>query len=279
MMSTTKRSARKCSTSIASKIRKKLDSSDVHSDSKTKKIIPKGNEKQSIKLSNDPNTSQVKQIKESTIYSATKAFDYTFYNRPCEELARALLGKKLVRLSDKGERLCGTIVETEAYLGHPDKGAHSYKGKTNKNEAMFMEPGTAYVYHIHSYCCMNISSKGDGAAVLLRALEPVENIPSMIKLRQKRTPGKTFKSHELCNGPSKLCLSLDVSKDQINKEDMIKSTKIWMENGDEIKPDRIVHCKRINISYAEEWVDKPLRYYIQGNKCVSKLDKEAEKAM
>lgn len=159
-MSTTKRSARKCSTSIASKIRKKLDSSDVHSDSKTKKIIPKGNEEQSIKLSNDPNTSQVKQIKKTTIYSATKAFDYNFYNRPCEELARALLGKKLVRLSDKGERLCGTIVETEAYLGHPDKGAHSYKGKTNKNEAMFMEPGTAYVYHIHSYCCMNISSKG-----------------------------------------------------------------------------------------------------------------------
>lgn len=142
---------------------------------------------------------------------------------------------------------------------------------TNLNEHKF-----SYIWNFTIICLI---LKGDGAAVLLRALEPVENIPSMIKLRQKRTPGKTFKSHELCNGPSKLCLSLDVSKDQINKEDMIKSTKIWMENGDEIKPDRIVHCKRINISYAEEWVDKPLRYYIQGNKCVSKLDKEAEKAM
>jgi DNA-3-methyladenine glycosylase len=63
-------------------------------------------------------------------------------------LAKALLGKKLVRLSDKGERLCGIIVETEAYLGHPDKAAHSYKGMTNKNEPMFMDPGTAYVYHM-----------------------------------------------------------------------------------------------------------------------------------
>jgi DNA-3-methyladenine glycosylase len=82
-------------------------------------------------------------------------------------LAKALLGKKLVRLSNKGERLCGIIVETEAYLGHPDKAAHSYKGMTNKNEPMFMDPGTAYVYHIHSYCCMNISSKGNRKNILL----------------------------------------------------------------------------------------------------------------
>jgi len=91
----------------------------------------------------------------------TKALEFSFYNQSCEDLAKALLGKKLVRLSDKGERLCGIIIETEAYLGHPDKAAHSYKGKTNKNEPMFMDPGTAYVYHIHSYCCMNISSKGN----------------------------------------------------------------------------------------------------------------------
>jgi hypothetical protein len=97
----------------------------------------------------------------------TKALEFSFYNQSCEDLAKALLGKKLVRLSDKGERLCGIIVETEAYLGHPDKAAHSYKGMTNKNEPMFMDPGTAYVYHIHSYCCMNISSKGNRKNILL----------------------------------------------------------------------------------------------------------------
>lgn len=207
----------------------------------------------------------------------TKSLEFSFYNQSCEDLAKALLGKKLVRLSDKGERLCGIISETEAYLGHPDKAAHSYKGKTNKNEPMFMDPGTAYVYNIHSYCCMNISSKGEGAAVLLRALEPIENTGSMEKLRQKRTPGKSIKHKDLCNGPSKLCLSLDITKDQINKEDMTKSPKIWLENGDEeIESDHIVHCKRINIGYAEEWIDKPLRFYILGNTCVSKVDKRAE---
>ena len=99
----------------------------------------------------------------------------------------------------------------------------------------------------------------------------------MIKLRQKRTPGKDIKPKDLCNGPSKLCLSLDITKDQINKEDMTKSSKIWLESGQDIKAEDIVHCKRINIGYAEEWIDKPLRYYIRGNKFVSKLDKEAEK--
>lgn len=87
----------------------------------------------------------------------------SFYKQDCKSLAKALLGKVLVRYcKDTGERLSGLIVETEAYLGGEDKGAHSFNGKrTNKNEAMFMEPGTCYVYNIYGmYCCMNISSEG-----------------------------------------------------------------------------------------------------------------------
>lgn len=87
----------------------------------------------------------------------------SFYKQDCESLAKALLGKVLVRYcKDTGKRLSGLIVETEAYLGGEDKGAHSFNGKrTNKNEAMFMEPGTCYVYNIYGmYCCMNISSEG-----------------------------------------------------------------------------------------------------------------------
>lgn len=86
-----------------------------------------------------------------------------FYNQSCKALAKALLGKVLVRhCKDTGERLRGVIVETEAYLGGEDKGAHSYNGKrTKKTEAMFMEAGTCYVYNIYgTYCCMNISSEG-----------------------------------------------------------------------------------------------------------------------
>ena len=86
---------------------------------------------------------------------------FSFYDIPCEDLAKSLLGKKLVHIVNK-KRLTGIIVETEAYLGPIDKGAHSYEGKrTAKNEAMFMPPGTAYVYNIYGmYCCMNISAKG-----------------------------------------------------------------------------------------------------------------------
>ena len=113
----------------------------------------------------------------------------------------------------------------------------------------------------------------------MRALEPTDNLPAMVKLRQRKTPGKSFKDHELCNGPSKFCLSLDITKDEINKEDLTISPKIWVEEGIEVLPDQIVHCRRINIDYAEEWKDKPLRYYIRGNKCVSKKDIAVEKAM
>ncbi len=86
-----------------------------------------------------------------------------FFQKKCEDLARALLGKMLVRiLPSTGERLSGMIVETEAYLGGEDKAAHSCDGKkTERNAAMFMDPGTIYVYHIYgTYTCINVSSQG-----------------------------------------------------------------------------------------------------------------------
>lgn len=87
----------------------------------------------------------------------------SFYDKPCETLAKSLLGQKIVTVNSCGQRIVGKILETEAYLGVIDKAAHSYKGKrTEKTEAMFMPPGTCYVYNIYGmYCCMNISSKGE----------------------------------------------------------------------------------------------------------------------
>lgn len=205
----------------------------------------------------------------------------SFYDKQCDVLAKHLLGKTLVRTLDSGERLSGVIVETEAYLGRVDKAAHSYKGKTEKNEAMFMDPGTAYVYNIYGmYCCMNISSKGEGCAVLIRSLEPKEGIDIMEKERSKAKKDQTkkLKHKDFCNGPSKLCQSLHITKNAINKLDMTSSDKIWLEDNKTINDDMIVVSKRININYAEDWVDKPLRFYVLGNQCVSVKDKEAEKA-
>ena len=87
----------------------------------------------------------------------------TFFDQPCVELARNLLGKSIVRISpEDGERLSGRIVETEAYVGTEDRASHSYNGRrTARNEAMFMPPGTSYVYNIYGiYTCINISSRG-----------------------------------------------------------------------------------------------------------------------
>lgn len=96
-----------------------------------------------------------------TSASVKKRLGLSFYDKSCKELAVALLGQTIVTVVD-GKRLAGKIVETEAYLGLEDKAAHSYNGKrTPKTEAMFMPPGTAYVYNIYGmYCCLNISSQG-----------------------------------------------------------------------------------------------------------------------
>ena len=103
----------------------------------------------------------------------------------------------------------------------------------------------------------------------------------MGKLRNKakKGPAKEMKEKDLCNGPSKLCQALQIAKDKINKADMTKSGHIWLEDGVDIPQEKIVVSKRININYAEEWVHKPLRFYVLGNPCVSSKDKDAEKNM
>lgn len=91
-----------------------------------------------------------------------KRLDAQFYDQPCEELAKSLLGKILVRRLDDNTVVKGRIVETECYLGGQDAASHSFNGKlTTRNEPMFMKPGTAYVYMTYGmYYCFNISSKG-----------------------------------------------------------------------------------------------------------------------
>lgn len=195
--------------------------------------------------------------------------DRSFFDVDCEVLAQWLLGCVLVRNSsgeDQGE--CrGKIVETEAYLGIEDKAAHSYNGrKTERNAAMFMQPGTAYVYSIYGiHHCFNISSHGEGAAVLVRALEPVEGVETM---RAKRKAAK--KDKDLCSGPAKLCQALDINK-LCDKVDLVSSDCLWVEPGTKPLSDAdIIKSARIGVDYAEEWAKKSLRFYIKGNLCVSK---------
>ena len=100
------------------------------------------------------------------------------FNKSGIALAKNLLGKIITRKLDDGEILSGRIVETEAYLGEIDRACHTYGGKrTERTEAMYMRPGTLYVYFIYGmYYCLNISSQDEGGCVLIRALEPIRGM-------------------------------------------------------------------------------------------------------
>lgn len=213
-----------------------------------------------------------------------------FYDQECVALANALLGKVIVRVVE-GKRVSARVVETESYLGGPDQASHSYDGKrTPRNEPMYMKPGTSYVYSIYGmYHCFNVSSRGDGACVLVRAAEPLEGLEVMVQGRGTRRGANAppLKPHQLCNGPSKLCQALALTKESANKLDLAESDVFWMEEDEEdgireagVGESQVVVSTRIGIdSYGAEWAKKPLRFYVLGNKCVSVRDKQAEKDM
>lgn len=219
------------------------------------------------------------QIAGKTIINGPR-LSQDFYDQDSITLAKALLGQVVVRLVD-GVRISGCIVETESYLGGPDVASHSHNGKrTARTEPMYMKPGTSYVYSIYGmYHCFNISSKGDGSCVLIRSLEPLEGFQRMVAGRnQRRKSSSPLKTHELCNGPSKLCQALYLTKDSCNKLDLTESDTFWLEVGKSVPENLVVISKRIGIeSYGEEWANKPLRFYLFNNKYVSVRDKTAEK--
>ncbi|XP_039348635.1 DNA-3-methyladenine glycosylase isoform X2 [Mauremys reevesii] len=203
-----------------------------------------------------------------------------FFNQPCISLAKSFLGQILVHKLPDGRELRGRIVETEAYLGGEDAASHSKGGKqTARNAAMFMKPGTLYVYQIYGiYFCMNVSSQGEGAAVLLRSLEPLQGLDTMRQLRSAQMKGsaKPLKDWQLCNGPAKLCQAFSINK-SFDQKDLARDTAVWMEPGSEAPGEQaVVTAARIGVSYGGEWAQKPLRFYIRGNKCVSVVDKKVE---
>lgn len=194
-----------------------------------------------------------------------------FYSRDTITVAKDLLGKILVHNYD-GNIIKGKIVETEAYLGVKDKAAHSYGGrKTKRVEVMYGPPGVAYVYFIYGmYYCFNIVTKEEGTpeAVLVRAVEPVENIDQMAINRFKKPYEELtrYQKRNLTNGPGKLCMALNIGKEQ-NGLDLCGDI-LYLEEGEK-ENFNIVTTTRIGIDYAEEAKDFPYRFYIEGNPYVS----------
>lgn len=190
-----------------------------------------------------------------------------FYTRSnVVTVARDLLGKLLVVPSRNGTRVSGKIVEVEAYRGPQDRAAHSYGGRrTKRTETMYGIGGTAYVFFVYGmYNQFNVVTNAADAphAVLIRAVEPVEGIDVM----RRRRPGKT--DHNLTNGPGKLCIALEIDR-KLDAADL-RGNRVWLEEAERVPRSRIMSGPRIGIDYAEEWIDKPWRFWLKGNRYVSR---------
>jgi DNA-3-methyladenine glycosylase len=190
-----------------------------------------------------------------------------FYERDTITVSEDLLGKILVHESGDGTT-AGKIVETEAYRGPEDKAAHSSGGRrTARNEIMFKHKGHAYVYFIYGlYHCFNVTAgniPGKPEAVLIRALEPVAGEQVIAKRR-----GPRIRSHvSLTNGPSKLCMAMDITRSH-NATDLTVPP-LYIKDALPIPQRDIVENTRIGVDYADEWKHKPWRFYIKGNAFVS----------
>jgi DNA-3-methyladenine glycosylase len=183
-------------------------------------------------------------------------------------VARQLLGCRLVVPCADGTRVSGLIVETEAYVGPEDKASHAYGNRrTLRTETMFGTGGMAYVYFIYGmYYQFNVVTNKENVphAVLLRALEPTEGIERMRERRPVR------RDRDLTNGPGKLCQALGLDR-SFNGEDL-QGERVWIEAAEiKVATRNIESGPRIGIDYAEEYREKPWRFWIKNNVYVSRL--------
>jgi DNA-3-methyladenine glycosylase len=175
------------------------------------------------------------------------------------ELARYLIGKTLVRSTGRN-RISGRIVETEAYPPG-DRSGHAYRGRTARNQSLFLDRGFAYVYFVYGTSYMlNVSAEepGIGAGVLLRAIEPLEGINLMNRLR------KTDKLRDLARGPGRLAAALQIDQ-RLDGVDLCASGPLWL--GTAVRETaRVSTTVRIGITRE---MSRPLRFFEAGSPFVS----------
>nr|Q3APM2.1 RecName: Full=Putative 3-methyladenine DNA glycosylase [Chlorobium chlorochromatii CaD3] len=184
-----------------------------------------------------------------------------FYQCSTIELTEKLLGKCFVRILPNGTRLAGRIVETEAYLGEGDEACHAWRSRTPRNEIMFREAGTLYVYFTYgAHYMLNIVSEPEerAGAVLIRAMEPLEGIEFM---QQQRN---TTKFPNLMSGPGKLTQALAIER-SCNGRTLFDG-EFFVADAPAIPSHQIGTSGRIGISRSTEL---PWRKFIMGNAHVS----------
>jgi DNA-3-methyladenine glycosylase len=190
-----------------------------------------------------------------------------FFHRPTLEVCHDIIGQFFFSQHD-GVITGGRIVEAEAYCGPDDLGAHTSGGRrTQRNEAMYGPKGHAYIYLIYGmYWCINaVCGPADKPqACLIRALEPVTGLDVM---RERLKAAPDADPATLCRGPGKLCRALGLDK-AVYGADLLKD-RVFLLPGGLAPGEEIGTSPRINIDYAQEYKDKPWRFYVRGNKSVS----------
>ncbi len=197
-----------------------------------------------------------------------KKLSSAFFLKPTLLLAESLLGKKLItwkkdKRTGRSTEVSGMIVEVEAYTQDGDMASHSWRGKTPRNRVMFQAGGHCYVYFIYGmHHCINVvsESEGTGAAVLIRALQPISGLHIMQRRRHVKNPLL------LTNGPAKICQALGISKAMCG-EHFLRSKRIQLRTFRKVKKSHIVRSKRIGISRSQ---DLPWRFSIRNNPWVSR---------
>ncbi|KEQ24790.1 DNA-3-methyladenine glycosylase [Paenibacillus tyrfis] len=187
----------------------------------------------------------------------------SFFQQPTLELARSLLGMLLVKETEAGTA-SGWIVETEAYIGPEDRAAHSFGNRrTPRTEVMFGPPGHAYTYVMHTHCLINVVSGpvDHPQVVLIRAVEPYTGTELMYERR-----GRDKKERELTSGPGKLTKALGITMDDYGRP--LFESPLYIAEGKQLGP--VETGTRIGIENSGEARDYPWRFWIGGNRFVSK---------
>ena len=190
-----------------------------------------------------------------------------YLNSNVVDVARQLLGKVLCTRFD-GVVTRGKIVETEAYCGNNDKACHANNQKmTKRNKVMFSAGGCAYVYlcyGIHHLFNIVTNAEGQADAVLIRAIEPIEGIETMMTRRKLNKKGK-----RISGGPAMLTQALGINT--FHNGTVLNGDSIWIEDAMPVDEDYIVFATRIGVEYAEGDALKPWRFFIKENSWVSRF--------
>ena len=189
--------------------------------------------------------------------TSTPRLPRSFFDRPTLQVARELLGTRLVRL-ENGERTAGIIVETEAYISQEDLGCHAHVGITPRTRVLFGPPGHAYVYFTYgNYWMLNFVTEREGfpAAVLIRGIVPAEGL-ERIAMRRAGRPQKQW-----TDGPGKICVALNINKAQNDIDLCAPEAEIFVEADVNIPDSSVTIGPRVGLnSVPEPWKSMPWRF-------------------